>query len=91
MSMNDVVGEFKVVCDVVVVFVIYCSSFLDFDSIRKKFKSVLCMLYNVSDGLEGVVFIVCENDLVLEVWDVVEVKCVCMVSLEDFGFAVALM
>ena len=90
-STNDSAGEFKVARDVVAASATHRPSFPDPDSIRKKSKSVSCMLHNASDGSEGVVFIACENDLVLEVWDVAEAKCVRMVSLEDLGSAVALM
>ena len=57
---------------------------------RRNNKGIRCMLHNADERSEGIVFIACDHELALEVWDVAEAKCFRVQSLDDLGAVVSL-
>lgn len=57
---------------------------------RKNNKGIRCMLHNADERSEGIVFIACDHELALEVWDVAEAKCIRVEALDDLGAVVSL-
>ena len=58
---------------------------------RENSKGVRCMIHNANEGSDGFMFIACERDLFLEIWDIADATCVRVEALDDLGAVVSLM